>query len=273
MKRHLHSILIIIILGMAQVANAQSSIKIYDAKTLEPLMYAAVQAKDLTTLQTFNGITDNFGEIDIPFTNTYSVEVSFIGYDKLRKEIQPGRTGILYMFQKQSEVNEVVITAQSKETSQKESLYTVKVINREEIDKRAAVNLSNALQNELNIQMANDGVLGSQVNIQGFGGSNVKIMIDGVPVIGRVDGNIDLNQINLNNIERIEIVEGPLSAIYGSNAIAGVVNLITKSNQKNKVDGAVNTYYESIGTYNIDANVGLKLKKHVLQLKWRTLLF
>ena len=120
--------------------------------------------------------------------------------------------------------------------------------------------------NELNMQISRDGVLGSQVNLQGLGGNNVKVMIDGVPVIGRLDGNLDLSQINMNNIERIEIVEGPLSAIYGSNALAGVINLITKQNQKNSVEAFVNTYYESIGTYNVDALVGYKKNKHFVQL-------
>ena len=58
-------------------------------------------------------------------------------------------------------------------------------------------------------------------------------MIDDVAVIGRLNGNIDLSQINLNNVERIEIVEGPLSVEYGTDALAGTINLITKSTENN----------------------------------------
>ena len=68
------------------------------------------------------------------------------------------------------------------------------------------------------------------MSVQGLSGENVKILIDGVPVVGRLNGNVDLSQINLTNIERVEIVEGPLSVNYGTNALAGTINLITKKN-------------------------------------------
>ncbi len=52
------------------------------------------------------------------------------------------------------------------------------------------------LTNELNVRLSQDNVLGSSLSIQGISGQNIKILVDGVPVIGRLDGNIDLNQIN-----------------------------------------------------------------------------
>src|SRR5690606_571 len=89
-----------------------------------------------------------------------------------------------------------------------------------------------------------------------------KILIDGVPVIGRLDGSIDISQINLNDVERIEIVEGPMSVNYGTNALAGVVNIITKKGGKDKAGIKLNTYYENIGTYNIDGTAHYKFGKN-----------
>ena len=60
-------------------------------------------------------------------------------------------------------------------------------------------------------------------------GENVKIMIDGVPVIGRQNGNLDLSQLNLLGIEHVEIIEGPLSVNYGNNALVGTINLIASA--------------------------------------------
>ncbi|MFT5621821.1 MAG: outer membrane receptor for ferrienterochelin and colicins, partial [Flavobacteriaceae bacterium] len=265
MKACLH-ILIILILGLTHSVKAQNYLQIFDAESLEPLAYAHVKLTELNSNQSTKTISDDNGGINIPYDGETRIELSYIGYESFVKTIKPGRTGILYAFALETEVDEVVVTGSPKEISIKESMYDIDVIAKEELEQRAAVNLSDALMNQLNVQISRDGVLGSQINLQGLGGNNVKIMIDGVPVIGRLDGNLDLSQINMNNIERIEVVEGPLSAIYGSNAIAGVINLISKQSQKNEVEGFVNGYYESIGSYNVDALVGFKKNRHLLQL-------
>jgi len=98
-------------------------------------------------------------------------------------------------------------------------------------------------------------MLGSGIQMQGSSGENVKILIDGVPVIGRLNGNVDLSQINLNNIDRIEIVEGPLSVNYGSDALAGTINLITKKTAQKGFQANVNSYNESVGNFNVDGRL------------------
>ena len=67
-------------------------------------------------------------------------------------------------------------------------------------------------------------------------------------MIGRLNGNIDLSQVNLLNVKRIEIVEGPLSVNYGSDALGGTINIITK--KSNDILPAFESYYETIGKYN-----------------------
>ena len=121
-----------------------------------------------------------------------------------------------------------VITAQYEETSKEKAVNKIRVINREKIDALAAVNLGDVLKNELNVRLSQDNVLGTFMSLQGISGQNVKILVDGIPVIGKLNGSIDVSQINLNDIERIEIVEGPLSVNYGTDALAGTINLITK---------------------------------------------
>ncbi|MCB9256191.1 MAG: TonB-dependent receptor [Chitinophagales bacterium] len=259
-------IFLLIFLGIGVRLNAQNYIKIYDAESLEALAYANVKITDLSTNESVQTISNDLGEIAIPFLNDVVIEISYVGYESFRKQINPKRTGILYIFPLDQVVDEIVVTGNTTETVAKESMYEVKLLAKEDIEKRAAVNLSDALMTELNVQINTDGVLGTQLSLQGLGGNNVKIMMDGVPIIGRLDGNIDLSQINLNNIERIEIVEGPLSAVYGSNAIAGVINLISKQNQKKKIEASANSYYESIGTYNFDGFLGFKIKQHLVQL-------
>ncbi|MES2680140.1 MAG: TonB-dependent receptor [Bacteroidota bacterium] len=148
-----------------------------------------------------------------------------------------------------------MITAQYESGSVEKSIYKIKVIDAEKLEALAAVNLKDALGNELNIRLNQDPVLGSSMSLQGLSGQNVKILVDGVPVIGRQNGNLDLSQINLNNAERIEIVEGPMAVNYGTNALAGVINIISKKPKSNNIGGSANTYYETNNNYN--AGIGL----------------
>jgi len=158
-------------------------------------------------------------------------------------------------------MNEVVVTAQFTPERADKSIYQVDVINSREMEIKAATNMSDLLKDEISMNVKQDGVLGTSLNVQGLSGENVKFLIDGVPLIGRMNGNFDLNQINLNNADHVEIIEGPLSVIYGSNALAGVVNIITKENKSASLSSTANAYLESVGIYNFDAAVALKKRR------------
>jgi len=145
----------------------------------------------------------------------------------------------------------VVVTGQANPTAASRSIHKVKVLDSTRIQNQQAVSLNNVLATEMNVRLAQDNILGTGMSLQGLGGQNVKILIDGVPVIGRVNGNIDLSQVLLNTADRIEIVEGPMSVQYGTDALGGVVNVITKKN----FAPAFRFYSESAGAYNADAMV------------------
>ncbi|MEZ4906163.1 MAG: TonB-dependent receptor plug domain-containing protein [Saprospiraceae bacterium] len=74
--------------------------------------------------------------------------------------------------------------------------------------------------------------------------------------------NIDLSQIDLCNVDHIEIVEGPMSVVYGSNALGGVVNIITRSGASENIHNTLNIYYESVGMYNINDDFTLRKGKY-----------
>ena len=147
-------------------------------------------------------------------------------------------------------LTEVVVTGQLSQVNAKDAIHKIRVINNKILTSGIFNDLSNVLEKELNVRISQDNILGSSISMQGISGQNVKILINEIPVIGRMNGNIDLSQINLSNIERIEIVEGPMSTIYGSDALGGTINIITKQVSANTK--VINTYYESIGKYNCD---------------------
>ncbi|QQS29716.1 MAG: TonB-dependent receptor [Sphingobacteriales bacterium] len=164
------------------------------------------------------------------------------------------------------QLDSVVITAQYAPGIPEKSVHKVNIIGKEKIQTMGAQNLRDVFSNELNLRLSQDNILGSSMSMQGISGQNVKILMDGVPVTGRMNGNIDLSQINLNNVERIEIVEGPLSVNYGTDALAGTINIITNKTQKQTFSTDLNAYYESTGQYNTTARLGYRKKNTIISL-------
>lgn len=163
------------------------------------------------------------------------------------------------------DLDELVVTGQYEVNSLSKSVQKVKVIDAKRIEQQGAFTLQHVLTNELNIRIIQDPILGSGIQLQGIGGNNIKILVDGVPVVGRENGSIDLSQINLANVERIEFVEGPMSVNYGTDALGGVINIITKKQQAEKKNFRFGSYAESIGQYNYDLNANYSKAKYGAQ--------
>lgn len=210
-------------------------------------------------------ITDNTGLVSVPDSGTYLIQVAHPGFrnfqDTLKVYHQRPKPLIIQLKSLEYDLNEFVVTGEFEIKTVDQSLNKVRSIDRKRIERQGAVNLRDLLSNELNIRLSVDPELGTGMSLQGVSGQNIKILIDGVPVIGRTDGTIDLTQINLANIERVEIIEGPMSVMYGSDALGGVINLITKKSTTHTWEGNANSYHESNGTWNFDGRAGFRKKK------------
>ena len=167
---------------------------------------------------------------------------------------------------KPKQLDEVVVTAQFSPQLEKNAMYKVNVIAAKTIQLKGVNTISDLLQQELNISVSQASIFGSSIDINGVSKENIKILIDGIPVIGRLNGIIDLNQFNINNVERIEIIKGPVSVFYGTDAMGGVVNIITKTNLSKAFEGKVSSYYESINSLNLNANIGFKIKQSDIRI-------
>ncbi len=160
----------------------------------------------------------------------------------------------------------VVVTGQFRPQPAERSIYPVEVLDQKQIRLKAANNLGELLRTEPGFQLRSDGILGDFIRIRGLTGEHVKILIDGMPVTGRVADRIDLTQLTLENVERIEIIKGPMSVIYGSNALAGAINIITRDYEKEKSSLHVTSWYESAGTWNFNIRGIVKKKQSRLSL-------
>jgi outer membrane receptor for ferrienterochelin and colicins len=149
-----------------------------------------------------------------------------------------------------NDLEEVVVTGQYNPQSVDKSVFEVEVITEREIAQMAGNNLADVLSQTLNMTIVpNAGEGSSGVEMFGFDSEYVKILVDGVPIIGDQGfGNaIDITQINLDDIQQIEIIEGAMGVQYGANAVTGVVNIITKKSARSKWQITGYAQEESIG--------------------------
>ena len=155
-----------------------------------------------------------------------------------------------------------VSTGQFVPQSVKKSVYKVKVITSQQLKAKAAVNITQVLNTELGFRFSNDNTLGvTDVQLMGMSGRGVKILLDGVPLTDRNDTRESLNQIDLQSVARIEVVEGPMSVIYGSDALAGVVNIITQTTNGAQFSAGARVQEESAGNeYSFLGNRGIHLQ-------------
>lgn len=248
-------------------SKAQIKIKLMNEEDSSILTYAPIKWTLLKTGQTLFSVTNEQGEIKIYSQGSdVAILISYLGFEIKKDTISKDGNYTIKLKVDLKYLPEAVVTDQYAATSPDKSINKVIVIDEKKIRSMAANNLNDLLTNQLNVKLAQDNLLGSNMTLMGISGQNVKILIDGVPIIGRQNGNIDLSQINLNDIERIEIIEGPLSVAYGTNALAGAINIITKKKQLNKVTINAVSYYESAGRYNNSVNIGLRKSNGVYHI-------
>lgn len=250
------------LLVIAYTIGQESRITIIDSKSKEPISYAHVCFEELGGSKKEYLVTGKEGYVNTPLHKSFIIAVSFVGYKSYIDTLQPNKSYEIALIPQVFDLDQVVVTASFTPQKADKSIYNVKVIDSRKIELKAANNLADVLKDEVNFQVTYDPALGSGLKLKGLSGNNVKILIDGVPVIGRMGGNIDLSQLNLYNVDHVEVVEGPMSVVYGSNALAGAINIITKENQYSNFNTTVNTYFETKGTYNIDGIIAFKKGKH-----------
>ena len=144
----------------------------------------------------------------------------------------------------------VVITATRTIRKLSNVAVPVTVVPEKVIRQSGALRLNNILKEQTGLYITNS--FGNGVQIQGLGPDYVLILVDGEPLVGRNGGVLDLNRVTVNNIRQIEIVKGPSSSLYGSEAMGGVINIITDASRSNGL--YANLRYGSYNT--VDANAG-----------------
>lgn len=130
----------------------------------------------------------------------------------------------------------MVVTATRTERKLANSIVPVTLINQKQLEQSGSLRLNDILQEQTGFfitggtgrNAVGGGVFGNGLQLQGLSPDHTLILIDGEPVIGRQGGSLDLSRFTTGNIKKIEVINGPSSSLYGSEAMGGVVNIITE---------------------------------------------
>lgn len=256
---------------LAEAQDAVLQLKITDGANGEAMEAAAVgaMAAGSNTVQA-SGTSDEAGMVQLTVSAfPCRIAIQALGYEPFYQTVKSrpaSGTLVIGLSKRTATLEETVVTGVASPVKIQDALSQYRVITTAQMRAQGAITLADALPYQLNMNVNSDQNTGARLNMQGLSGDKVKILIDGLPVNGRESGSVDLGQLNLNNAERVEIIQGPMSVVYGSDALGGVINIISRQNIK-PLELNAQANYESIGKYNFNAYAGLKRgKRHSFSL-------
>lgn len=246
MKLKVYSLLALLFIFGTAYSSAHTLLKktdsnlfgeVVDAKTGEHLPYVIVKLKG-TTVGTTTDASGHYYMTNLP-TGQFTIEVSQMGYQTATQLIDIKRdVSAEVNFRLEAEnfnLNEVVVTANRNQTNRMLAPALVSVLDSKMLLQTNSNNLAQGLRFQPGLRVEdncqNCGF--TQLRVNGLEGPYSQILIDSRPIYGALTGVYGLEQIPTNMIDRVEVVRGGGSALYGSNAIGGVINVITKEPLRN----------------------------------------
>ena len=226
--------ILLLIIGFNLVAFGQTGSirgRVSEANENIPLAGADIRIKG-TSQGTMTDDQGIFVLQNVPI-GEINLLVSYLGYKPLKKtiKIEAGHESSVdfYLEQKILSTDEVVVTSTRYEKHLKDVSLPLTVVKSNQINEISPITVSEALQTEPAISLSRDGIWATQVNIRGLSRQNIITLVDGNRIETSTNLAAGLSLIDVNNIERIEVIKGAASSLYGSGAMGGVVNIITKS--------------------------------------------
>ena len=233
--------------AFAQNKNSDSHITghVIDKSNGEHIPFASVAIKG-TTIGTATDVTGHFLLKNVP-VGEYTLIASFLGYERVEQPVtvvSDKTVEVKFELTPQAlEMSEVVITGSRTETKRRESSTIVNVLSPKTIEVIASVSAGDVLnfQPGLRVEMSCLNCGAPELRINGLSGQYSQILLDSRPIFSSLAGVYGLEQFPAGMIERVEVIRGGGSALYGSSAIGGVVNIITKEPIRNSFTLSNNT--------------------------------
>ncbi|MBC8407273.1 MAG: TonB-dependent receptor, partial [Rhodobacteraceae bacterium] len=227
MKKNL--LVVLAVLSTQMLAAQTLKGKITDGKEVVPFANITVKGTGIGTAADMDGL---FVLNDVP-AGKHELIVSAIGYNKHKTavEVKQGENTINPILKESSyKLDQVVVTGTMKESFIQASPVKVEVITQKFLEKVATANVMEIIENVNGVQkQVNCGVCGTNdIHINGMEGPYTLVLIDGMPIMSSLSTVYGLNGIPTSLIKQIEVIKGPSSTLYGTEAVAGVINIITK---------------------------------------------
>lgn len=269
MKNYIYVLMLISVFIITNISLAQIGGVVIDAESKEPLSNATVILKgDASKEAAQTNIKGEFYFSSVS-KGTYLLTVSYIGYEKSELTIDTKTDRNLTKLNialKSSPVNtgEIRVTSTRQEKLIKDVPLPIEIVSEETIARIPSNTVPDVLDKKPGLSLVRDGIWATDINIRGLSRYNVVTMIDGNRIETSVDIAARLSMIDVNNIDRIEVIKGGASAIYGTGATGGVLNVITKGghfNNINFISGNFGGTYNSVNNSpegNLNLNLGGK---------------
>jgi len=250
---------------------SQTTLVVLDAESGQPISEAYIKINSGYPI-----ISNASGEVHIPTSlNKRLVEISHVSYFNYQDTLQNNAEKItVFLNPKLEQLNTVVLTGELEGVSKNKVVHQTKIISQKQIEQIGGSHAGDVLKFQSGLTVSRDPVLGSSLSINGLSGEHVKIIVDDVELNGRSDGFIDLEQIVIENDQKIEVVKGPLSLQYGSNALGGVVQFVSTDTDIRDSIGVKGVFSaENTGTYRSLIHFVEAKKKHSLNVYFNRTFF
>ena len=232
---------------------------VLDAHTQEHLSFVNVQVEG-TALGCLTDESGHFYLKNLP-EGELTIVFSMMGYETEKRTVTLRRDTLIEMNVAIAEtsfmIDNVVVTANKYETKQREVATIVNVIPPLIIESTTSNSMADVLNFQTGLRVeetcSNCGV--PQIRINGLEGQYTQILMDSRPIFSSLASVYGLEQLPAGMVDRIEVIRGGGSALYGANAIAGVVNIITKEPSRNSLNISNSSAFTQKGTYDINTNM------------------
>ena len=238
-----------LIVGNSTAQNISIKGIVTDSKTGSAIQGAAV----LISYNYFASTNDegSYTIKNIPEGN-YQIKVSRIGYKPLSLNMNINSSSRIKDFILEPspiELDEVIVITDRTDKYLRNSPYSELLISKTQIESKPFQSLSDALKEEPGISLLRDGIWGNEISIRGLNRENIVTLIDRNRIATSTDIAARLSMINMDDVDRIEVIKGASSSIYGSGATGGIINIITKAPMfydKLSINGNLSTGYNSV---------------------------
>ena len=220
---------LLFLLILLSFANSQIKISgtVIDNKSGSPLPLVNIYSSDSDVGE----ITDNKGRFSYTFNDKQKAELIFshVAYENYHQVFDSTHNNIVIRLNETLiQLNNVVVTSTRSGYLLRDVPVATEVIGKKEITESGATTVNELLQQRAGVSTSTNVDGGAIFNMLGLDSRYILILKDGQPITGQFNNRVDLNHISTNRLKKIEITKGPGSAVYGTDAMGGVINIITE---------------------------------------------